>query len=156
MKDIQKIEQMVCRILKKEPVEFVLAGVVLRPEDVANPSGFLPVLFEHMQEHAQMFGLPKEFQPEAFGKVVDDKDALLEKTLQVSSKTGVVPLTCYLTDAAKMIMKLSVDQQLNLDQIIDPNQDSPFYLSAVLDELCSAVTATEGLAAEPVEQRHVP
>ena len=114
---------------------YVLAGAVVPPEDVANQSGFLPVLFEQQQILAGLIGVPEKFQPKAFGTVIDDETALLNKTLQVSSETAVVPLISYLTDAARMTKRLAIDNTVDLGKLLNPEPGTPHFLSVILDEL---------------------
>ena len=135
MDPISQIQKAVEGELDSLNLNFVLAGVVLPTGDVANRSGFLPFLFEQQQILAELIGVPKKFQPKAFGEIIEDETALLEKRLQVKSEDAVVPLISYLTDAARMTKRLAVDQTVDLGKLLNPDPDTPHFLSAVLDEL---------------------
>jgi len=132
---ISTIQKAVSNEIAGLNLTYVLAGAVVPPEDVANQSGFLPILFEQQQILAGLIGVPEEFQPKAFGTVLDDETALLNKTLQVSSEAAVVPLISYLTDAARMTKRLAMDDTVDLGRLLNPEPGTPHFLSVVLDEL---------------------
>lgn len=138
MEPMDQIQNAVSRTFDKLNLEYVFQGLVLPPQDLANPSGFLPFFFEQQQALAKLIGIPEQFQPAAMGKVVDDEDACLGKTLEVSSRDAVVPLISYLIDAARMTKRLAKENRVDLSEIL--NSDRPMFLSVVLDELCHPPT----------------
>lgn len=135
MDPIDQIQQAVGNEIAGLNLQYLLEGVVVPPHDVANKSGFLPFLFEQQQILADLIGVPENFQPKAFGAVVEDETALLGKTLQVKSGDAVVPLISYLTDAARMTERLAVNRKVDLGKLLNPDPDAPRFLSVVLDQL---------------------
>ncbi len=67
-----KIQKMVSRVVSDHNISFNLPGVRLPREDAADPSGFLPILFEQQQALSELIGLPDRLQPKAYGQVLDD------------------------------------------------------------------------------------